>query len=123
MRDAIKSLRFIGEPVDVHFQTPPTLEKSPDCPAAFTWKDENHVIVELLSRWTDFRRRGRMGQNMTPDHAQTAARRGSWGVGRFYFQVRTRSGRLFELYYDRAPAASGGNRKGGWFLFKELADD
>jgi hypothetical protein len=33
--------------------------------------------------------------------------------------VRTESGQLFELYYDRAPKGSD-QRKGAWFLVSEL---
>jgi len=56
------------------------------------------------------------------EHAAVAASRGSWGVGRFFFRVRVENGRLFELYYDRAPKDSG-DRKGAWFLRCELSDD
>jgi len=37
-----------------------------------------------------------------------------------YFRVRTENGRFFDLYYDRAPKDID-NRKGAWFLDKELA--
>jgi hypothetical protein len=77
-----------------------------------------------------------MATNMRPAHAEAAAGRGSWGVGRFYFRVRVEDGRLFELYYDRAPrpAARRGKkdatdtgkdskqRKGAWFLQSELSE-
>jgi len=114
-----KSLRFIGEPIEVHFDQPPTLEKKPGCPDAFVWRETRYQVVEMLSEWHDYRRRGRMAANMRPDHAAQATRRGSWGVGRDYFRVRVAGGRLFELYYDRAPRDSD-RRKGGWFLFREL---
>jgi len=61
--------------------------------------------------------------------ARAAERQGTWGVGRDYFRVRTDTGQTFELYYDRAPKAgprlplsgAGEGRKGGWFLYRELA--
>jgi hypothetical protein len=56
---------------------------------------------------------------MRPTHAAAAERRGSWGVGRDYYRVRTDSGRVFDLYYDRAPG-SVHDRKGAWFLLREL---
>ena len=65
-------------------------------------------------------RRGRMANNMRPEHAELAAERGSWGVGRFFFRIRTDSGPIFDLYYDRAPKGTA-NRKGAWFLFREMA--
>jgi hypothetical protein len=60
-----------------------------------------------------------MAQNMQPAHAAAAERRGSWGVGRDYYRVRTAGGRLFDIYFDRAPKDAG-HRKGAWFLYREL---
>ncbi len=114
-------LHFIGEMVEVHFIQPPALEKIPGPPDSFLWRGETFAIVEVLSEWHDYRRRGRMARNMQPKHAATAARRGSWGVGQDYFRVRTAGGRFFDLYYDRAPKDVD-QRKGGWFLDKELAE-
>ncbi len=114
--------RFIGEEIEVTFDNPPMLEKKPGCPDRFAWGEELFEIVEMLGEWHDYRRRGRMAQNMTPAHLSTAEGRGSWGVGRDYFQVRTTSGRIFELYYDRAPKDAG-RRKGAWFLYRELFGD
>lgn len=115
-----KPLRFIDEPIEVHFDQPPMLEKKPGCPSEFVWGGETYRVVEMLSEWHDYRRKGRMAINMRPDHAATAGRRGSWGVGRDYYRVRTDSGRIFDLYYDRAPK-NARDRKGGWVLFREMA--
>ena len=112
-------LRFIQEPIEVSFDHPPALEKKPGCPNRFSWGEARFEIVEMLAEWHDYRRRGRMGRNMSPEHAATAARRGSWGVGLDYYRVRTDSGRIFDLYYDRAPVDAG-RRKGAWFLEREL---
>jgi len=113
--------RFIGEAVQVQFDEPPGLEKKPGCPSAFLWRGEAFRVVEKLKEWHDYRRRGRMALNMQPEHAATATRRGSWGVGRDYYRVLTDSGRVFDLYYDRKPTKSG-DRKGAWFLFREVPD-
>jgi hypothetical protein len=59
---------------------------------------------------------------MRPERAAAATRRGSWGVGRFYFRVRVDGERFFELYYDRAPKDSR-QRKGSWYLRSELSQD
>ncbi len=112
------SLDFVLEPITVTFDDLPVLSKSPGCPSTFTWRDETYRIVEMLATWSDYRRRGRFARNMRPEHAATASRRGSWGVGRFYFRVRIEDGRAFDLYYDRAPE-SAGDRKGSWFLLGE----
>lgn len=111
---------FIGEPITAEFDTPPTLEKSPPCPDRFVWRDDTYTVAAVLSEWQDFRRRGRMARNMRPSNLAKAAQRGSWGVGRFYFRVRTESGRVFDLYYDRAPASSD-DGSGSWVLYREWA--
>jgi hypothetical protein len=116
-----KPLRFIGEAIEAHFDRPPALEKKPGCPQALTWRGERYQIVEMLSEWRDYRRRGHMAINMRPEHIATATRRGSWGVGRHYFRVRVENGRIFDLYYDRAPKDVD-RRKGEWFLFRELKE-
>jgi hypothetical protein len=117
----IKPLRFIGEPIEAQFDQPPTLEKKPGCPDQFVWQGETYRVVEKLSEWHDYGRRGRMALNMRPDHATAALRRGSWGVGRDYYRVRTNTGQIFDLYYDRAPKKAG-DRKGAWFLYRELSE-
>lgn len=119
MRGMNTGPRFIAEEIEVAFDKPPLLEKRPGCPDRFTWQDESFEIVEKLGEWHDYRRRGRMARNMQPAHAAVAEQRGSWGVGRDYFRVLTASGRVFELYYDRAPKDVD-RRKGAWFLFREL---
>jgi hypothetical protein len=117
----VKPLRFIGEPIVVHFDKPPAMEKRPGCPNGFVWRETRYQVVELLREWHDYRRRGRMALNMRPDHAARATQRGSWGVGRDYFRVCVDSGQIFDLYYDRAPKDVN-RRKGEWFLFRELEE-
>jgi hypothetical protein len=114
----MEPVHFIDEPVEVVFDTPPALEKKPDCPNGFIWQGENYRITEMLSEWFDFERRGRMAKNMRPAHTSRASVHGSWGVGRFFFRVRVESGQTFELYYDRAPQDAD-HRKGAWFLYLE----
>lgn len=111
-------LHFIDEEIEVVFIKPLALEKSPPCPDEFHWRGERYIVLEMLETWQDYRRRGRFARNMRPEHAATASRRGSWGVGRFHFKVRVAGERIFDLYYDRAPE-SAGDRKGHWFLLGE----
>lgn len=111
--------RFLGEPVTVEFDEQPTLTKAPTCPQRIVWRGQTIAVVELLEEWRDFRRRGRMAANLQPEHALRAAERGSWGVGRFFFRVRVQDGRVFELYYDRAPQSTE-QRAGSWHLYREL---
>jgi hypothetical protein len=60
-----------------------------------------------------------MARNMRETHREAARRRGSWGVGRDYYRVRTASGQVFEIYYDRAPHGAD-HPEGAWFLLREL---
>lgn len=119
MSKEVISGRFIHEKITVHFVHPPALEKKPGCPQGFTWRGQRFTIVELISEWHDYRRRGDMARNMRSAHLSVAMYRGSWGVGRDYFRVRTQEHRIFDLYYDRAPKGSK-ERKGSWWLDREL---
>lgn len=117
-----KPLRFINEPVEVEFDQPPLFEKVPGPPTRFRWRGEWYPVLELIQEWHDYSRRGRMASNMRPSHSETAARRGSWGVGQFYFRVRSRDDRVFDIYFDRAPKDVD-NRKGAWIIDREMAAD
>lgn len=114
-------IHFIDEPIDPLFEVPPTYEKSPTCPNGFIWDEKKYQIVTSLSEWADFTRRGKSARNMRPAHAEVASGRGSLNVGRFFFRVRVENGQIFDLYYDRA-MKSVDERKGQWFLYRELTE-
>lgn len=110
---------FIDEEIEVEYDVPPVLEKTPNCPDRFRWQGQTFYIIESLSEWRDYTRRGRSARNMRPSHAVSASSRGSLGVGRFFFKVETQAGRVFVIYYDRAPK-NAGHRHGSWYLFQEI---
>ena len=137
-------LHFFDQPIEVIFNSPPTRAKAPDCPNGFVWEAKTYRITEMLSSWTDFRRRGKMARNMRPEHAAVAATRGSLNVGRYYFRVRVSSSsstagrteggiagrkeggtaggteeQIFDIYYDRA-MKNVDDRKGQWFVYREM---
>lgn len=114
-------LHFFDHIIEPLFDTPPVLEKSPDCPNGFVWDGKTYRIIKMLSSWVDFKRRGRMARNMQPQHAAVASTRGSLNVGRFYFRVVTDTEQVFDIYYDRA-IKNMDNRKGQWFLYQELGE-
>ncbi|HEX2979891.1 MAG TPA: DUF6504 family protein [Anaerolineaceae bacterium] len=118
---SLQPVHYIGEAIQPIFDQPPALEKKPDCPDGFTWRGETLRVVELLEEWVDYSRRGRMARNMQPQHAAVASSRGSWGVGRFSYRVRVADGRIFEIYYDRAPKDVD-SRKGVWMLVGEFQE-
>jgi len=121
MSASFKPIQFYDHLIQPVFDSPPLREKSPHCPDAFTWEDCTFHITEKLAEWSDFTRRGRAARNMRPAHLTVAAGRGSLGVGRFYFRVRVEGGRIFDLYYDRAPRDAD-RSKGQWFLYRELVE-
>ena len=112
-------VHFYDAPIDVRFAVDPARQKTPPCPEAFTWEGREFPVDEKLSEWFDFGRRGKSARNMQPAHAATASRRGSLGVGRFYFRVRVEGGQVFDIYYDRQ-IKSADDRLGHWFLYREL---
>ncbi|TAK11787.1 MAG: hypothetical protein EPO32_10995 [Anaerolineae bacterium] len=89
---------FFGEPITVEFAKPPTHSKSPHCPDGFTWRERDYHVVERLAEWRDYSRRGRFAGNMQDHNLRKAVRRGSWGVGRFFFRVFVDSGQVFDIY-------------------------
>jgi hypothetical protein len=119
--DHYEPIHFLDHPIEPIFDTPPAREKSPDCPKGFCWEDRTYRVVEMIASWNDFTRRGKMARNMRPAHAAVAATRGSLNVGRFYFRVRTDKNQIFDLYYDRA-MKNIDDRKGQWFLYRELKE-
>jgi len=114
-------IHFFDEKIEVLFDISPTYEKTPKCPNGFVWEEKEYRIIETLSEWTDFKRRGKYAHNMRPAHAAVASTRGSLNVGRFYFRVKVESGQIFDLYYDRA-MKNVDERKGQWLLYRELEE-
>lgn len=112
-------IHFLDQPIEVVFRSAPTRQKLPPCPDGFILQGHAYKIIETLSEWADFTRRGRFARNMQPAHAAVAARRGSLNVGRFFFRVRVDTGQIFDLYYDRA-SRNADQRKGQWFVYREL---
>jgi hypothetical protein len=118
---ALHPIRFLGESIQALFDFEPLLEKKQGCPNGFIWQGETFLVVEMVQEWHDYSRRGRMARNMQPQHAEVAKVKGSWGVGRDYFTVRTSTGRIFTLYYDRAPIDAL-IHSSGWFLLQEMGE-
>ena len=121
MLDNYQPLHFLDLPIEPVFDTPPTREKTPECPNGFIWEDKTYRVIKMLSSWSDFKRRGKMARNMRPAHAEVASSRGSLNVGRFYFRVKVDTGQIFDIYYDRA-MKSVDERKGQWFIYRELGE-
>lgn len=115
-------VQFVGEEIKAQFDKAPMLSKKPGPPSSFLWGQESFRVTETISQWFDYDRKGRMAKNMKDENLRQAKRRGSWGVGRYFFRVRTDSDRVFDLYYDRAPKDAG-DREGHWFLWREMEEE
>ncbi|MCS7282862.1 MAG: DUF6504 family protein [Anaerolineae bacterium] len=82
----------------------------------------------MLKERHDYRPRGKTAAFYIKERgsyrARAVERRGTWGVGRDDCRVRTESGEVFGLYYDRAPKGPGPeNRKGEWFPFRQILEE
>jgi len=137
LADNYQAIHFYDHPIEPIFDTPPAREKTPDCPNGFIWDEKNYRVIEMLSSWSDFTRRGKMARNMRPAHAAVASSRGSLNVGRFYFRVRVTlssssiasplgtaghpENQVFDIYYDRA-MKNVDDRKGQWFIYREMEE-
>ncbi len=115
-----------SEPIEALFDRPPLLEKRPGCPNGFVWRQRTYRILDMLSEWHDYTPRGKTHAQQIREHGRywvKAAQegRGSWGVGRDYYRVKTDSGQTFDIDYDRKP--KGPDIKGGWFLWREAPED
>ena len=110
---------FIGEEINVGFDTSFELAKKPNCPQRFFWRDKEFLVTKLTSEWKDFSRKGRFSKNMRSAHAIRASIKGSMGVGKFYFRVETDGNRTFDIYFDRS-SIDHSRGKSGWFLFREV---
>ena len=121
MLDNYQPLHFLDLPIEAVFDTSLAREKTPECPNGFIWENKTYRVIEMLSSWSDFKRRGKMARNMRPAHAEVASSRGSLNVGRFYFRVRVDTNQIFDIYYDRA-MKNVDERKGQWFIYRELAE-
>ncbi len=93
---------FIGENIDV------TTAGEPREPASFVWRDQTHVVTEVLFAWSDW------GFN-------PAAKQRNWRSRRHrnYYRVRTDGGLVYEIYLDR------GTKPGreAWILYQQLNED
>jgi hypothetical protein len=119
MKPEFEAIGFIGDPIEVDFDAPPLFLKKPGVPDRFEWKGDQFEISELLGEWFDYDRRGRMSMNMRTENLRKTERRGSWGVGRYFFRVEVTSGQIFDIYYDRAPEDAS-DRQGHWFIWREM---
>jgi hypothetical protein len=120
------SAHFIGAQIQVIYDQPPALEKRPGAPNGFVWEARAYRMTAILKEWHDYKLHGKSeifyAKEQGSYRAKAADRQGTWGTGRDYYRVRTDTGEVFDIYYDRTPGGPGG-RKGNWFLYQQVAED
>ena len=77
---------FIAEEIEAIFNDDFHLEKNPPCPDAFIWRGDEIRIVELMSSWSDFSRKGSSLKNMREEHL--SKNQGVLGCGKILFQSK-----------------------------------
>jgi hypothetical protein len=115
-------MEFYADEIEVRFDQEPVFEKKPGRPSAFAWRGHEYLVVEVLKEWHDYRKRGKSEVLYERERGsywvKKSQRRGSWGVGRDYYRVRTDGGEVFDIYYDRAPKGRDGS--GQWILSRQM---
>lgn len=95
---------FYSEPITVQFENEPLLEKKPGPPDFFVWRGKSYTIVQVEKEWHKYSKRGKMEEfSSQKKNVSALPRKGSWGVGRDYYRVKTNTGHIFVIYYDRQP--------------------
>lgn len=114
-------MEFYSEPITVEFKNEPLLEKKPGFPDAFVWRGKTYSIVSVEREWHDYEIRGKTEEFYSQRRGNAPEMKprtkGSWGVGKDYYQVKTNTGEVFVIYYDRQPTKS---EKGQWILLKKV---
>ena len=95
--------QFIGREIEV------TVSGEVKMPAAFRLGEQEYVIAEILEDWSDY------------GFGKSATGRKRWWQRhhRNYYRVKTATGEIFEIYYDRDTSLSHPELK-KWFLTRQL---
>ena len=104
---------FISEPIKPgsgSFASASMARGEPGLPAAFTWRDREYAVAQVLESW----------KSTGGD---------SWGgteryVRKHWYRVRTTTGEIMTLYFDRQPPTGGSKSRPRWTLFsmRETSD-
>ncbi|MGD2250965.1 MAG: DUF6504 family protein [Candidatus Methanofastidiosia archaeon] len=110
---------FYSEPITVKFEKEPLLEKKPGPPDVFVWRGKSYTIIRVEKEWHTYNKQGKIEKfySQKGNAPELTPPKGSWGVGRDYYRVKTDTGEVFVIYYDRQPKKS---KKGQWILLKKV---
>ncbi len=109
-----------SEPITVEFEKEPLLEKKTGPPDRVVWRGKLYTIISVENEWHNYDKCGKTEKfyNQKRGNAlKMKSRKGSWGVGKDYYKVKTDTGEVFVIYYDRQPKKV---KKGQWILLKKV---
>jgi len=97
---------FIGEAITPRpgtFDTSAMARGGPGVPLVFSWRGREYQVARILKTWR-------------------TQERGLWDkeylyVRKHYFRIRTTTGEVMVLRFDRKPTRGAGPTKGRWVLF------
>ena len=98
---------FIGEPIIPKpgtFDTSAMATGGPGLPRVFTWRGTEYEVGVVLRAW----RTREPGVGRDKDYLY---------VRKHWYRIRTKSGEVMTLYFDRKPLGGRGKHKQRWFLF------
>jgi hypothetical protein len=98
---------FVGEPIMPKpgtFDTAAMATGGPGLPRVFTWRDRDYEVASVLQTW----RTREPGVGLDRD---------SMYVRKHWYRIKTKSGEVMTIYFDRKPLGGRGKHKERWFLF------
>ncbi len=97
---------FISEPIKPasgSFASAAMARGEPGLPAAFTWRDREYSVAQVLESW----------KSAGPDRDGGTERY----VRKHWYRILTATGEVMTLYFDRQPPAGRSRSRQRWTLF------
>ncbi len=98
---------FIGEPIEPKpgsFDAAMMARGGPGIPRVFTWRGNEYRVLGLIDTWT-----GREpGKGMDKDYTY---------IRKHFYRVKTTTGEVMTLYFDRKPPSGREKSRQRWYLF------
>lgn len=98
---------FIGEPIEPKrgtFDTARMATGGPGLPRVFRWRGIEYTIAGVMETW----RSQEPGVGIDKHHLY---------VRKHFYRVKTTSGEIMTLYFDRKPPSGRGKSRQRWYLF------
>ncbi len=98
---------FIGEPIEPKpgtFDAARMATGEPGLPRVFRWRGSEYTVAGVMDTW----RSQEPGVGMDKKHLY---------VRKHFYRVKTTSGEIMTLYFDRKPPSGRGKSRQRWYLF------